>query len=83
MLWASTLITAVIAAGAEPGLRSVLALTIAALVVALLATSLGIPVPGERLASATAAALRETPAAPRLRDPDAAGRPKPRAPTTV
>jgi len=82
MLWASTVITAVVTAGAEPDLRSVLALTLAALAVALLATTLHVPAPSELLASVLGA-LRETPAAPRHCDPDAAGRPRPRAPTAV
>ncbi|HZM82582.1 MAG TPA: DUF6412 domain-containing protein [Candidatus Limnocylindrales bacterium] len=82
MLWASTVIAAVVTAGAEPDLRSVLALTFAALAVALLSTALSVPAPSERLAAALGV-LRDTPAAPRHCDPDAAGRPRPRAPTTV
>jgi hypothetical protein len=75
-------IAAVITAGAEPDLRSVLALTLAALVVALVAATLSLPAPNRRLASALAA-LRDTPAAPRHCDPDAAGRPRPRAPCAL
>jgi Family of unknown function (DUF6412) len=77
----ATAIAAVIIAGAQPDLRSMLALTIATIAVALAATALAGPEPSVRAASISA--CHETRIAPRHCDPDAAGRPRPRAPTAV
>jgi hypothetical protein len=80
-LWLSLVITLVIAAGAQPDLRSMLALSIAALAVALVGAMLVMPAPSGRVIAV--GVRRETPIAPRHCDPDAAGRPRPRAPSAV
>lgn len=75
------LVAVVLLAGAEPDLRSVLALTLAAVAVALMATE-----PSRTLGTATArvaVARLQTTVAPRHCDPDAAGRPRPRAPANL
>jgi hypothetical protein len=65
---------------AQPNLGSIVALTVAALCVALLVTGLG---GSTQVASTFAVSMRDVARRPqyrRLSDPDAAGRPRPRAP---
>jgi len=77
-----TVISALVIVGAQPDLRSVLALTVAAIAVAFAATAaLAAPAPSGR--SAVIGARRETPIVPRHCDPDAPGRPRPRAPSAI
>lgn len=81
VLWAGILITAVITMGAQPDLRSMVALTLAALAVVLVASTLAVPAPSGRIIAVSD--RREAPIAPRHCDPDAAGRARPRAPNQV
>ena len=81
VLWASIAITAMITMGAQPDLRSMLTLTLAALTAILLAATLAVPASSGRIIAVRD--RREAPIAPRHCDPDAAGRPRPRAPSTV
>jgi Family of unknown function (DUF6412) len=65
---------------AQPSLGSLVVLTVAALCVALVAVRLGT---GSTQATSVAVSLRDVRRRPRYRrlsDPDAAGRPRPRAP---
>ncbi len=78
-LWAGIVITMLVTAGAQPDLRSVLTLTLAALAVTLIAAMVALPAPRGRVISIRV--RREAPVAPRHCDPDAAGRPRPRAPS--
>jgi hypothetical protein len=81
VLWASIVITAVVTMGAQPDLRSMLVLTLAALATALIASTLAVPTPSGRVMSLRD--RRETPVAPRQCDPDAPGRARPRAPSSL
>jgi hypothetical protein len=77
------LVVAGVLVGTQPGLAATVTLTVAALCAALIAfRQLAIPSPVPAGSSALRRRARRTEVV-RLHDPDAAGRPRPRAPSVV